>query len=369
MKLNEIKWPGIKILDRYIIGKFLGTYVMALLFIIVVVVVFDIAEKMDDFIELKAPLREIAFGYYLNFIPFFVNQFSGLITFIVLIFFTSRMAYNTEIVAMLSGGVSFKRFLWPYFLASCIITVFSITLNLFVIPQANERRIEFETHFLKKGKRIKFEKNIYRQIEPGTYAYIRDYRSSDLSASFLVLETYDSSAIQNSLEASMVKFNAKTKRWSAPKYIIKRYVNGKEYMEKHENLDTLINLTPEELGKVENLVKTMEYSRLNRFIQQQRDKGSDMVRQFEVERYTRIAYPMSTFVLTLIGVAISSRKVRGGTGLHIGMGLGLCFSYILFIRFAEEFAKGGVLPPLLSVWIPNIIYAVISIYLYKKAPK
>ncbi|MBO5873896.1 MAG: LptF/LptG family permease [Rikenellaceae bacterium] len=369
MKSNGIKWPGIKILDRYIIGKFLGTYVMALLFIIVVVVVFDIAEKMDDFIELKAPAKEIAFGYYLNFIPFFVNQFSGLITFIVLIFFTSRMAYNTEIVAMLSGGVSFKRFLWPYFLASCVITAFSITLNLFVIPQANERRIEFETHFLKKGRRVKFEEHIYRQIEPGTFAYIRDYRSGDKSASFLVLETYDGSAIQNSLEASQVKFNAETKRWSAPRYITKKYVDGKEYMEKHEKLDTMINLTSDELGKVDNLVKTMGFKRLNSFIQQQRNKGSDMVRQFEVERYTRVAYPMSTFVLTLIGVAISSRKVRGGTGLHIGMGLGLCFSYILFIRFAEEFAKGGVMTPLLAVWFPNIIYAVVAIYLYKKAPK
>lgn len=364
-----MKWPGIKILDRYIIRKFLGTYVFAIAFIIIIIVIFDAAEKIDDFIETKAPLSSIVFAYYFNFIPFFINQFSGLFTFIAVIFFTSKMAYNTEIVAILSGGVSFKRMLWPYFLAASAITIVSILLNFFVIPVANENRLKFEDAYFVKNRRVQFERNIYRQIEPGTFAYIRDYRVGDNMASFFALESYVDGTMTASLEASDVAFDSATQRWTAPKYIVKAFSGEDVKFEKKEGMDTLINLTTDELNKVEKLVQTMNYGRLNRFIKQQKSKGSDLIRVFEVERANRLAYPMSTFVLTLIGVSLSSRKVRGGTGLHIGLGIALCFSYILFMRFGEEFAKGGLLPTALAVWIPNIIYTVIAVVLYRNAPK
>ena len=212
----KLKFPGVKILDRYIMRKFLGTYIFAIALIIVIVVIFDAAEKIDDFIELKAPLSKIAFAYYVNFIPFFINQFSGLFTFIAVIFFTSKMAYQTEIIAILSGGVSFKRFLWPYFLSAAIITVVSLALNLVVIPIANTHRLDFEMQYLKRMKNMKYDRHIYRQIEPGTFVYIRDFQGQTNAAGYFVLETYEDGAIVSSLEASNVKFDAETAGGGVP---------------------------------------------------------------------------------------------------------------------------------------------------------
>ena len=365
----KIKNPGFKILDRYIMRKFLGTYVFAIGLIIVIVVIFDAVEKIDDFVELKAPLSQIVFGYYLNFIPYFINQFSGLFTFIAVIFFTSKLAYQTEIVAILSSGMSFRRFMWPYFLSASVITVLALVLSLIVIPPANNRRLEFESHYLKKNRNIQYERHIFRQIYPGTFAYIRDYSGSTNQARYLSIEHFEENQITEVMEASDVTFDPKTRRWSAAKYITRTIDGDAEVFEKHTDLDTLMNIEATELGRVEKLVETMNIVELNRFIRQQKAKGSDMISYFEVERAQRFSYPVSTFILTLIGVSLSSRKVRGGTGLHIGIGITLCFSYILFAKFTEEFAKGGVLSPVLAVWIPNIIFAAIAIYLYRKAPK
>lgn len=365
----KFRIPGLKILDRYIIGKFLGTYIFAIALIIVIVVIFDAAEKIDDFIELKAPLSKIIFEYYLNFIPFFINQFSGLFTFIAVIFFTSKMAYLTEIIAILSSGVSFKRLMWPYFLSAAAITCLALFLNLVVIPAANAKRIAFEVQYFKMQRNVRFDQHIYRQIYPGTFAYIRDFSESGNRASYMVIEHYENNVLVSSLEAADVKFDPESKRWTAPNYINRTFEGETEIFTKETGLDTLINLDATELGRVEELIKTMNIFKLSSFIKQQRSKGSDMIALFEVERHQRFAYPIATFILTLIGVSLSSRKVRGGTGLHIGIGIGLCFSYILISKFAEEFAKGGGLPPGISVWLPNIIYMFIAIYLYRKAPK
>lgn len=364
-----MKFPGIKILDRYIMRKFLGTYLFAIAIIIVIVVVFDAAEKIDDFIELKAPFSKIAFQYYLNFIPFFVNQFSGLLTFIAVIFFTSKLAYRTEIIAMLSGGVSFLRLMWPYFLSSMVIAGMALALNLWIIPRANMQRVDFENHYLKARQRAQADRHIYRQINPGEFVYIRDYSRVSQKAGYLVIEKYDGHELVSSAEATDVTFDPETKHWTAAKHITRSFNGEKEVFEQRMRLDTLINLEAEELGRVEDLVKTMRIGELNRFIRQQREKGSDMIEIFEIERWARVTYPFGTFILTLIGFSLSSRKVRGGTGLHIGIGIALCASYILIGRFVEEFAKGGVLPPSIAMWLPNLLYLVIAIYLYRKAPK
>lgn len=367
----KLRFPGFKILDRYILGKFLATYFFAIAMIIVVVVLFDYVEKIDNFTANHAPLKAILFDYYLNFIPFFINQFSGLFTFIACIFFTSKMAYQTEIVAMLSGGMSFRRLMWPYFLGALFIGSLSLMLNLWLIPLSQRHIVDFDRQYVKKnGRGQQYERHIYRQIEPGTFAYIRGYNDAAQQASFLALEHCYSGTMTRSLEASDVKFNPETKRWTAPRYTKREFDSlGVEKFEQFRNLDTLINLEVTELGEINAYIQTMNISELNRFLDQQRAKGSDSINIIEVEKHTRYAYPLSTFILTLIGVSLSSRKVRGGTGLHIGIGTGLCFSYILFNRFFEEFAKSGSLPPGLAVWLPNIIYLGIAVYLYQKAPK
>ena len=224
-------------------------------------------------------------------------------------------------------------------------------------------------NYIKNVKGAQYDPHIYRQIEPGTFAYIRGYTEQDHSASFFALETYEDGTVVSTLEAANVKFDPETGRWSAPKCLYRKFEEGKEIFNSERSLDTLINLRDNELGRVEELVKTMDIVSLNRFIDQQKTKGSDMIVRFEVEKYNRFAYPISTFILTVIGVSLSSRKVRGGTGLHIGVGIVLAFSFILFSKFGEEFAKGGLLPPEISVWIPNILYAFIALYLYQKAPK
>ncbi|MFI3279862.1 MAG: LptF/LptG family permease [Rikenellaceae bacterium] len=365
----KIKFPGIKILDRYIIGKFLSTYFFAIALIIVIVVVFDYAEKLDDFTQFKAPLQAVVMDYYVNFIPFFINQFSGLFTFIAVIFFTSKMAYKTEIIAMLSGGMSFKRLMWPYFVSALIISSLSLTLNLWVIPRAQKSRITFEAQYLARKRNTTYDRHIYRQIEPGTFLYLRGYNATG-KASFLALDNYTDGALTASLEAGVAQLDEETNRWTASRYVTRTIDSlGVETFTHHRNLDTLINIDRIELGKVNEIIKTMPIDELNEFLEQQRHKGSDSIKIIEVERHARYSYPLATFILALIGVSVSSRKVRGGTGLHIGIGIGLCFSYILITRFFEEFAKSGGLPADLAVWAPNVIYLFIAIYFYIKAPK
>ena len=365
----KISWPGFKILDRYILSKFLGTYIFAIAMITVILVIFDYAERVDDFTATKAPMSAVIFDYYINFVPDFINQFSGLFTFIAVIFFTSKMAYQTEIVAMLSGGMSFRRLMWPYFLGAFVIMALSLSLNLWVIPASQVKCEEFRREYIPKKRNEQYDRHIYRQVRPGEFFYVRGYNRSN-TASYIVLERYEGTRIAESLEASNVKVNPVSGRWTSERYIIRKIDSlGVETFEQRRDLDTVLNIDVRELGKVDGIVSTMKIGELNEFIDQQRAKGSDSINIMEVERHCRYAYPFATFILTLIGVSLSSRKVRGGTGLHIGIGITLCFSYIMFNRVFEEFAKSGSLPVWLAVWMPNIIFAIIAVYLYRKAPK
>ena len=378
-------WPGLKILDRYIIRKFLGTYLFSIAMIVIVVVVFDYVEKIDDFAETKAP-REAIINYYLNFVPFFVNQFSALFTFISCIFFTSKLAHRTEIVAMLSGGMSFRRLMWPYFISASVITVASLVLSLWVIPTTQRTRVEFEDEYVisanSKAKQksqnasrgalsqIGKQQSVYRQIEPGTFLYLKAFDQRKYQARKMLLERHEEGTIRSILEADNVSFDVATRRWTASKYITRHFGKDSiEHFNRYINLDTLLNISVMELGDMKAMVKTMKIEDLDSFITQQRNKGSDMIRYFEVEYHTRFAYPLGTFILTLIGVSLSSRKTRGGTGMHVGIGLVLCFSYILLTRIFEVFAGGGTMPTMLAVWLPNILYTIIAVYLYHKAPK
>ena len=369
-KRRKSFWPGFRLIDGYITRKFLGTFFFAIALIIIIVVVFDAVEKIDDFIEMKAPLERIILGYYVNFIPYFINLFCGLFTFIAVIYFTSQMAGRTEITAIQSAGVSFRRLLWPYFISAMVISGVSLYLNLEVIPAANEKRVEFESQYLRKNRRQQFEPNIYRQIEPGTFVYVRNFNGSSNRASFMSIERFEGSSIVESLEAADIRYNEENGHWTAPKYIPHKFVGEDEIFERHEKLDTLINLSKQELGKVENLITTMKIDELNEFIKQQKAKGSDMIGIFEVERHKRYSYPASVFILTVIGVSLSARKMRSGTGVNIGIGVILCFTYIMLGRIFEEIAKGseGLLSTLM-VWLPNIIFFAIAAYLYRKAPK
>jgi lipopolysaccharide export system permease protein len=243
-------------------------------------------------------------------------------------------------------------------------------LSLWVIPEAQSEIIQFESKYVKSSQRVLYDEHAFRQIEDGTFAYVRGYTPNGESVSFFALEKYEDSKLVSKLEASGAKFDEEHGRWTAQKYVTYERVGKDEYdFELHRNLDTLINLDARELGETKSLVKTMSISELNEYIDQQRAKSSDDVYVIEVERHARYSYPISTFILTLIGMSLSSRKVRGGMGMHIGLGIALCFSYIMLGRVFEQIAASGSIIPWLGVWLPNIIFAIIALYVYIKAPK
>lgn len=336
----------------------------------IIIVVFDYVERVDDFTEMHAPVDAIIFDYYLNFIPHLVNQFSALFTFISVIFFTSKLAMQTEIVAILSGGVSFRRLMWPYMLGAGIIALASLCLSLWIIPEGQKDSVAFQAKYFKGNQLIDYQEHVYRQLEPGTFAYVRGYSPDLERVPFFAIERYEGSDMVEVLNAASATFDEESGRWTAPRYVI--YTRGEDGTlgyEQFRNLDTLINLDARELVGTKGLVKTLTFEELNDFLAKQRSKGSDDLFLIEVERHTRFSYPFSTFILTLIGVAIASRKVRGGMGMHIGMGITLCFTYIMLGRVFEQIALGGTVPPWLGVWLPNIIFAIIALYVYIKAPK
>jgi lipopolysaccharide export system permease protein len=356
-------------IDRYIIKKFLGTFFFALILIIVVAVVFDFSEKVDDFLEKNASAKAIIFEYYLNFIPNFAVLFSSLFTFIAVIFFTSKMAYNTEIIAILASGMSFRRMMYPYILSAAFISLFSFALSNFVIPHANKKRLEFEEHYIRSHPYNFNKRNVHKQVQPGVYVFMESFsNSSDMGYKFS-MEKFENGQLKSKLLSDYIRWDTVKHKWNIQNYYI-RDINGlSEKIRKGQSLDTTINLNPSEFKQRENFVETMNLSELTRYIKTIQSQGADNVNTFLIEKHKRLAYPISTFILTMIGVTLSSRKVRGGIGMHIGFGLALSFGYILFMQFSSQFAISGTLSPFFAAWVPNIIFIVISIVLYRMAPK
>jgi lipopolysaccharide export system permease protein len=361
----------IKILDLYIIKKFLGTFFFSLVLILTIAVVFDFAEKIDDFMENHAPAHAIIFDYYFNFIPYFATLFSPLFVFISVIFFTSKMAVNTEIIAILNSGMSFRRMMWPYFLSSLVIAIFTFMLTNFVIPHANLVRIDFEDKYYRSSV---FNKgtvmNFHRQVFKNVYAYMESYHPESQTGSNFSLERFDDSGhLESKLMAPRVIWDTTIHKWSAWNYYI-RDINGKEEtISKGLRIDTALTVKPEDFSRDPGVVGTMTYNELNEYISLLRLQGSDELKLFLIEKQRRFSNSFAIFILTLIGVSLSSQKIRGGIGMQIGIGLGLSFSYILFMQFASQFSLKGNLDPMLALWIPNMLYSLIALFLYRIAPK
>lgn len=356
----------IKILDWYIIRKFLGTFFFALGLIIAIAIVFDISEKIDDFLEREAPLRAIVFDYYLNFIPFFGNLFSPLFIFIAVIFFTSRMAGLTEIVAILASGVSFRRLLMPYLAASTLLASISLYLNNYVIPHANTERLAFETKYIKNPFVYK-NRHVHRQIAPGQFIYFESFNNIERIGYQFSYERMDQGKLVFKLLADRIMWDSVNHKWALENYFIRNIDGMHESIRSGYKMDTVFNFHPAEFNRRTNFIETMDTPELNRYIAQEMQRGSEEVPFYLVEKHRRISLPFSTFILTIIGVSLSSRKVRGGIGLQIGAGILLSFTYIMFMQISQTFATNGNLPAWLAVWIPNIMYSVIAIWLFRKA--
>lgn len=364
-----IKFLGLKIIDLYIIRKFLGTFVYSIVLILAIAVIFDISEKIDDFIETSAPLKEIIFSYYMNFIPYFAVLFSSLFTFISVIFFTSKMAYNTEIIAILSSGVSFRRMLLPYFISASIIMVFSFTLSNFVIPKANKTKLDFEEKYIHKRPQSYNRKNIHKQIEPGVFVYLESYSTMSRTGYNFSMEKFVDGKLTSKIMADQINWDTTKNAWNMRRYYIRDIDGYKESLKEGNSKDTVIMLSPADFERRLNAVEAMTFNELNEFIDVSKMQGETNLTAYLIERYKRTAFPFSTYILTLIGVAVSSKKVRGGIGSQLGIGLAASFAYILFMQLSSQFAIGGSLPPLVAVWLPNLIFAVVAFFLYKLAPK
>ncbi len=358
----------LKKLDIYIIKKFLGTFVYAISLIILIVVIFDLSEKIDNFIEHQASFRDVVFVYYVNFIPYFINLFSPLFTFITVVFFTSRMAFNTEIIAILSSGVSFRRLLRPYLISAILLSVVAIYMSNFMIPQANEARLDFERTYVRKPDTFR-GRNIHMQVRPGIFVYLISFNENTQTGYRFSMENIENGELRHKLMADQATFNPEDTTWTVKQYNIREIDGYKEKLSFGSEMDTVLPFTPRDF--IQNLkdMETMSYSELNEFIANERLKGSETVVFYEVERHRRLAFPFATLVLTFIGVALSSQKVRGGIGLHLGAGITLSFAFILFMQVTTTFATKGNLHPMMAVWIPNIIFGALGIYLLKIAPK
>jgi lipopolysaccharide export system permease protein len=360
----------IGLIDTYIIRKFLGTFFFCLALILTIAVVFDFAEKIDNFMEKEAPVRAIIFDYYMNFIPYFAMLFAPLFVFISVIFFTSKMAISTEIIAILNSGMSFRRMMWPYFISSFVIALFTFLLTNFVIPKANLQRIDFEDKYYRSSNRRVTVENIHRQVFKNIYIYMGSFNPISLRGQNFTIEKFsDSGRLVSKLSSSSVAYDTAKNKWKAMNYYLREIKGNEEVITRGKTIDTALTIKPSDFSRDPGFVGTMTYRELDDYIKQLQLQGSDELKLFLIEKHRRYASPFAVFILTLIGVSLSSRKVRGGIGMNIGMGLLLSFSYILFLQFASQFSLKGNLGPMIAMWIPNLIYTVIAMVLYKMAPK
>lgn len=353
-----------KILDRYIIRKFLGTYLFAIALLLAIVVMFDVNEKFDSF--LKAPLRATIVDYFINFLPYFANQFSPLFVFIAVIFFTTKLASNNEIVAMLSSGMSFNRLLRPYMISAVVIAAATWVLGAYIIPPANVKRIDYTNTYV-KNKRVDYGSNIMLMVAPGEIAYMSRYDNISKSGSRFSLESFDDEKrLTSRLVAQRITWDT-LYSWRVYDYVIRDFRDNREFIRKGHSLDTVIPFEPRDFLIAKNDHEKMTTPQLEEYIKRQRGRGVANIQSFEVEYQRRYAMCAAAFILTVIGMALSSRKVKGGLGVNIGVGLVLSFSYILFMAITQSFAYSGLTSPLIAMWIPNIIYAIIAVILYRRA--
>lgn len=367
-KISPTRYLGI--LDWYIIKKFIGTYIYAILLIISIAIVFDFNENLSKFTQYHAPWRAIIFDYYANFIPYYSNLFSPLFVFIAVIFFTSKLAGNSEIIAMLAAGVSIKRLMRPYMLSCVVIAGLTFYLNSFVIPHGTVIRQNFETLYRNSKKNTSAE-DIQLFVAKNTTAYIQNYDDQYKRGYGFSLVKIKNKKIVSHLTAMEIQYDtiADSKyHWKLSNWKIRTLKGLKEHIQSGATKDTVLLMEPTDLVYSKGQQETFTSPELRDYISKQTSRGSGNVVQYEVEFHKRIAMSFSSFILTIIGLALSSRKRKGGMGLSLGIGLALSFSYIILQTVSATFAIQANTPPILAAWIPNIIFAIIAYFCYRHAP-
>ena len=374
---KKLKWMNVlspsrylKILDWYIIKKFIGTYFYSIALIISISIVFDINENLAKFTQYHAPLKAIVVDYYMNFVPYFANLFSPLFVFIAVIFFTSKLAGNSEIISMLAAGVSFKRLMRPYMISAAIISVMTLLLGAYVIPKGTVIRQNFETIYKNKRKNTSAE-NVQLQVGKGVIAYIQHYDNNLKKGYGFCLDKFEDKKLVSHMTASEIQYDTISDskyHWKARNWRIRQLRGMRETITSGSVKDTTIMMEPTDLVFSKGQQETFTSPQLLDYISKQIDRGSSNVVQYEVEFHKRIATSFAAFILTTIGLSLSSRKRKGGMGLYLGIGLALSFTYIMLQTVSSTFAINANTPPMLAAWIPNIIFTVVAYFCYRKAP-
>ena len=360
----------IGILDWYIIKKFIGTYIYAILLIISIAIVFDFNENLSKFTQYHAPWRAIIFDYYANFVPYYSNLFSPLFVFIAVIFFTSKLAGNSEIISMMAAGVSIRRLMRPYMISCILIAGLTFYLNSFVIPHGTVIRQNFETLYRNSKKNTSAE-NVQLQVAKNTVAYIQHYDDQYKRGYGFSLVKFKDKKIVSHMTAMEIQYDtvAETKyHWKVSNWKIRTLKGLKEHIQSGASKDTVLLMEPTDLVYSKGQQETFTSPELLNYISKQTSRGSGNVVQYEVEFHKRIAMSFSSFILTIIGLSLSSRKRKGGMGLYLGIGLALSFGYIMLQTVSATFAIKDNTPPILAAWIPNIIFAIIAYFCYRHAP-
>lgn len=367
-QLNPFKY--VKRMDWYIINKFIGTYFYSIILIISISIVFDVNENLAKFTNNHAPLRAIVFDYYANFVPYFANLFSPLFVFIAVIFFTSKLAGNSEIISMLACGMSFKRLLRPYLISAAFIAALNFYLGAYIIPKGTVVRHDFESLY-KNNKKNTSASNIQLMVDKGVVAYISQYDDTRKTGYGFALYKFENKKMVSQLNANIIQYDTISDsryHWKARNYKIRTLKGMREQITSGSELDTLIQMEPMDLIFSKGQQETFTSPELLRYISKQQQRGSSNVVQYEVEYHKRIASSFASFILTIIGVSLSSRKRKGGMGLYLGTGLALSFTYILLQTVSATFAINADTPPMLAAWIPNILYLFIAYFCYRHAP-
>lgn len=358
-----------KILDLYILKKFLKTYIFAVLIIVTIIMVIDYTEKIDNFISNHATVRVVLVDYYLNFIPYWANYISPLMVFIATVFFTAGLAARTEIIAILSTGVSFLRLMRPYLIGSSIIAIITFFMVAWVIPIANKTRIAFERKYVIGGYYFN-GRDVHIKIGPDLYAYMESYDNVGNTGYRFTLEKMAGNKLDTKLISDHIGWDSTRRKWTIYDYRIRKFLeNGKEKLSYGAKIDTTLNLTPKDFDSKYQLHETLTLTELNAFIARLETRGADGIEVYLVEKYVRFANPFSIIILTMIGLIVSARKSRGGVGFQIALGFLLAFVYIMFFMMSKGMAESGTMPPMLAVWLPNIIFGGIGVIMYYTVPR
>ncbi|MBR1509882.1 MAG: LptF/LptG family permease [Bacteroidales bacterium] len=364
-----MKIKGLQKLDWYIIRKFMVTFFMSILLLAVIIIIFDVSEKIEDFVRKEAPLHEIVFDYYLNFIPYFMNMYSPMFVFLTVIFFTSKMTQDSEVIAILSSGISFHRLAVPYLVSAALIALLSLGLGMWVIPHANGTRVDFEQKYIPRTK-VRIGHDMHYKLENDHFVYLESFSAYNNTAYNFTLEDLSGGRLRSKITAESAQYDTLSGKWKLRNYFIRDYDEGlRDHIRSGRQMDTVLSLTRDDFFLNRYTIQRLNQKELDQLIETQIMRGDASVNQALIEKNNRFSLPFSAFILTIIGFALSTKKKRGGMGWNLAAGTALGFSYILFMQFSEMFVVTDTLPASIAIWLPNYLYAIIAAVLYIKAPK